>query len=187
MQILLNSKRTLVFLVAIIFLISSLLMVLSPSANAQEEKKDDTVQLNEKELNEEGQFIKNEALKIDENGQPVGIDLNKVEQRHGYIPQEAKDANANLEEKATKKGELEKEVGNGYKNSNDCFYSEVIKSIKSSLPPAVISAVLDYANSGQYGKAAKRLAKAGVKGSGVGTVYTIVSIDTQCTYKYGLM
>lgn len=187
MRISLNFKKTAVFLVAIIFLISSLVMVLSSSVNAQEETNEDTTQLNEKELNEEGQFIKNEALKTDENDQPVGIDLNKVEQRHGYIPQEAKDANAALEEKATKKGEVEKEVGSGYKNSNDCFYSEVTKSIKSSLPPAVISAVLDYANSGQYGKAAKRLGKAGVKGSGVGTVYTIVSIDAQCTYKYGLL
>ncbi|WP_426427770.1 hypothetical protein [Staphylococcus equorum] len=187
MQILLNYKKTTVFLVAIIFLISSLLMFLSPSADAQEETKDNAEQLNEKELNEEGQFIENEALKIDENGQPVGIDLNKVEERHGYIPQEAKDADVALEEKVTKKGEVEKEVGSGYRDSNDCLYSELTKTLKASLPTTVINSVIDYANSGQYGKAIKKLGSAGFKGSGIGTVYTVVSIDAECTYKYGLL
>lgn len=187
MQILLNFRKTIIFLAASIFLISSLLMIFSPLANAQEKNKDNTGQLSDKELNEESQFIKNEALKFDENGQPVGIDLNKVKQRHGYIPQEAKEANAILEEKAIKKGEVVEEVGNGYKNSNDCFYSEILKNVKSSLPTTVISAVADYAKSGQYGKAAKRLIKSGVKGSEVGIVYTIVSVDTQCNYKYGLL
>lgn len=179
-----NFKKSSIIFITIAFLVSSLVVFVSSSANASENTK-----ASDQEIDKEGEFVKNEAIKKDKNGQPVGIDLDKVKQRHGYIPQEAKDANTKLEQQAEQQSSsgVKKEVGSGYKNSNDCFYSEVTKSIKQSLPPTVLSAVLDYAKSGEYAKGAKRLAKAGVNGSGIGTVYTVVSISTQCDYKYGML
>lgn len=179
MSIGINFKKSLVSLIAIVFLVSLLAMFLSPSANAEESKEPSNTQ-----LDAEAEFIQNEALQTDEQGQPIGIDLTKVKERHGYVPKEAKEADQYLKEKS--QGSVTREVGDNYDNNSDCTLSEMTKQFGSALPPAVIATVAEAWKSGNLSKGVKALGKAGFKGSGFGTVYTIAKISIQCDYKYGV-
>lgn len=160
-----NFRKSLVFIVSIAFLVSSLVMFFASSANASENK-----QPSNEELGKEAEFIQNEAIQKDENGQPTGLDLDKVKERHGYVPQEAKEADVYLKEKS--QDTATRAVGDNYQNSSDCIMNEITSSFGQALPPAVAEAF----KAGNYQGAFKRLGKAGFKGSGFGTVYTIAII-----------
>ncbi|MCE3410301.1 hypothetical protein LCD17_14375, partial [Staphylococcus aureus] len=76
-------------------------------------------------------------------------------------------------------------VGGNYKNSNDCFYSEVLNSYGELLTGNIIAAVFDDVKAKNIKSAAKKLARIGIKGNLAGIAATMVSKDVQCTLKYG--
>lgn len=176
-----NIKYLIKVTFVICFLFGSIASVFSSNNQASASENNPT----EKELNDEAKFIQQEALITDDKGQPVGINLDKVKERHGYIPNEAKEANNKLKSNAVQSGKVVNEVGSKYSDASDCKLKEMAKTFGQALPPALISSIVTAYNAGNYTKALKALGKAGFKGTGIGTLYSIASISVQCDYKYG--
>ncbi|MCG2214064.1 hypothetical protein K4S31_11725 [Staphylococcus epidermidis] len=145
------------------------------------------------EVNEEVNFMYEEAVTYDENNNPLGIDYNKVEKRYGTIPQEYKQLERDITKTRAKAKEQQQSgtstraVGDNYDGRWDCNAKEIANQVGSSIPPAVISAVIDYWQQGQKQKAFKKIIKSGLRGNAVGIAYTIISTDVQCTMKYGYL
>ncbi|CAC6367969.1 Uncharacterised protein [Staphylococcus aureus] len=78
-------------------------------------------------------------------------------------------------------------VGGNYKNSGDCFYSEVLNSYGELLTGNIITAVFEDVKAKNLKGVAKKLAKIGIKGNLAGIAATMVSKDVQCNLKYGLL
>ncbi|MCG1434938.1 hypothetical protein K4P77_11920 [Staphylococcus epidermidis] len=145
------------------------------------------------EVNKEVNFMYEEAVTYDENNNPLGIDYNKVEKRYGTIPQEYKQLERDITKTRAKAKEQQQSgtstraVGDNYDGRWDCNAKEIANQVGSSIPPAVISAVIDYWQQGQKQKAFKKIIKSGLRGNAVGIAYTIISTDVQCTMKYGYL
>lgn len=179
-------KLSLVFMLilsAVTFAIGSVV-----DASENDEKTADGVTY--KEFSEETTFMYDEAIMYDENNSPLGVNFDKVKDRHGTVPQEYTQLDNDIKKTREKAKEQQprtstRAVGDGYKDRWDCNAKELVKQTGSSLPPAVLTAVVDYWNQGKKGAAFKKIVKAGVKGNAVGIAYTIISTDIQCVNKYG--
>ena len=184
------SFKLLLVCILILSVISfSFINLVDASENSQKSNEIPTFE----EVNEEVNFMYKEAVTYDENNNPLGIDYNKVQKRYGTIPQEYKQLESDITKARAKAKEQQQSgtstraVGDNYNGRWECNAKELANQIGSSIPPAVITAVIDYWEQGQKQKAFNKIIKSGLRGNAVGIAYTIISTDVQCSMKYGYL
>ncbi|MBK3944723.1 hypothetical protein JJK89_14085, partial [Staphylococcus aureus] len=118
-------------------------------------------------------------------GTAKDVNLENAKSRYGYVPEGFQKLKNDIENKKKNSSISPRAVGGNYKNSNDCFYSEVLNSYGELLTGNIIAAVFDDVKAKNIKSAAKKLARIGIKGNLAGIAATMVSKDVQCTLKYG--
>ncbi|WP_188348168.1 hypothetical protein [Staphylococcus aureus] len=141
--------------------------------------------LNEKEIEKELDYIYGKIIVLDKDGTAKDVNLENAKSRYGYVPEGFQKLKNDIENKKKNSSISPRAVGGNYKNSNDCFYSEVLNSYGELLTGNIIAAVFDDVKAKNIKSAAKKLARIGIKGNLAGIAATMVSKDVQCTLKYG--
>ncbi|MBD1445858.1 hypothetical protein H8G99_13475, partial [Staphylococcus aureus] len=113
--------------------------------------------------------------------------LENAKSRYGYVPEGFQKLKNDIENKKKTSSISPRAVGGNYKNSGDCFYSEVLNSYGELLTGNIITAVFEDVKAKKLKGVAKKLAKIGIKGKLAGIAATMVSKDVQCNLKYGFL
>lgn len=159
---------------------------LIPAANAATPNELDKLDISEQELLDMIDFIENEAIQIDRDGNAT-VNLKVIKNKFGYIPQEYIDfnnANKNLYECAAV--EPLNTVSTSYTKPpkpskyDQCLAKEIKAQWKDALGVSAFTAAIEALASGQKMKAAKYLIKAGAKGGIHGLVLTLGWIQIKC-------
>lgn len=180
-----KSKFTVISIV-VLFLLSSMAVFLSQPANAQNKNKEvletETSQTNEDELAEELNYIYNNIIITDENGQAKEVNLDKAKERYGYVPQEFKDAQAEVQKAQTM--EESTKLKAMPKTAEQC-YREKLESMYTGLVPiAQIQNMVENPNLDNAKAFSKAAIKAGIKGNVASMAAQIIYYNTECANNY---
>ncbi|HGX0883859.1 TPA: hypothetical protein ACNSAJ_002946 [Staphylococcus aureus] len=183
-------RKILVVSLSILTILSMVLDFNFKEAQAQNknniaDKKVET--LNEKEIEKELKYIYGKIIILDKDGTAKDVNLENAKSRYGYVPEGFQKLKNDIENKKKTSSISPRAVGGNYKNSGDCFYSEVLNSYGELLTGNIITAVFEDVKAKNLKGVAKKLAKIGIKGNLAGIAATMVSKDVQCNLKYGLL
>lgn len=181
-----KSNFTIISIVSL-FLLSSIAIFISQPASAQNEKKEilktETSQANEDELAEELNYIYNNIIITDENGQAKEVNLDKAQERYGYVPQEFKDAKVEVQKgQSVEQNTQFRAIPN--KTAEQCYKEKLEGLYKGLVPIAAIQNMVENPNLDNAKEFSKAAIKAGVKGNVASMAAQIVYYNTQCASKY---
>ncbi|SFQ31311.1 hypothetical protein [Salibacterium halotolerans] len=170
-------KRIWISCLALMTVLAVLLPSTAPTVQAktQEDKKVD-------ELAETLEFVYEKATVKDSNGEIENVDIEMIEKKYGESLDALKQKNDSkpcINEPSNKTEELNKVSPSLVIPPTDveCMQDELNSFFEGFVPTTVISTIYGHLYDGEYLSAAKKLAKAGFKGS-------IVGIATQLTISY---
>lgn len=144
-------------------------VVTNAQTNSSEDEKD------VEELADALEFVYEEAVIKDEEGNIVGIDTKKIEEKFG--------------------SESTSELGKIKENANcdrvsvqsnsyvDCVSDKLGDYLGALVPTTAVATILKELDNGNYTLAAKKLVKAGVKGSIYGIAANLAWIETTCLWQ----
>lgn len=180
-----KSKFTVISIV-VLFLLSSMAVFLSQPANAQNKNKEvletETSQTNEDELAEELNYIYNNIIITDENGQAKEVNLDKAKERYGYVPQEFKDAQAEVQKAQTM--EESTKLKAMPKTAEQCYREKLESMYKGLVPIAQIQNMVENPNLDNAKAFSKAAIKAGIKGNVASMAAQIIYYNTECANNY---
>lgn len=176
---------------SIIMILSTSISFFSNNANAENNNTsiaDKNIEnLNDQQLEKELSYIYGNIIILDQDGTAKDVNLENAKERYGYVPDAFQKLKNDLNNHEMSQSTSTRAVGDNYKNSNDCLYSEVLNSYGELLSGNLIAAAFDDVKAHNIPELIKKLGRIGVKGNLAGIAATLVSKDTQCTLKYGQM
>lgn len=176
-----NSKLGKVLIGVLVLLIA--ISGLSPMASAKSIEKEKTIkEYSENEASELIDFIQNEAIEVDKNGY-AKVDLQKVKDKFGYIPQEYIDFNndnKNINENLTEDEGITTHAIPGTRKYDICITDEIKSQFKDIVGVSSFTAAIEALAEGSKGATAKHLVKAGAKGGIHGIVLSLGWIQVKC-------
>lgn len=180
-----KSKFTVISIV-VLFLLSSMAVFLSQPANAQNKNKEvletETSQTNEDELAEELNYIYNNIIITDENGQAKEVNLDKAKERYGYVPQEFKNAQAEVQKAQTT--EESTKLRAMPKTAEQCYREKLESMYKGLVPIAQIQNMVENPNLDNAKAFSKAAIKAGIQGNVASMAAQIIYYNTECANNY---
>lgn len=171
-------KKTLLFSVAFLTTLSFILSVFPTSAFANQEESQE---IQAEELAKEIEFSMNEATTKDENGKVTNVNIEKIKQRYGYVPQEYTQMQKDL-----KNGEY---IENSFatralKTSEQCFNEKMQGYLQDAIPLAAITSMYNNPSPKNIKKFSHKAVKAGLKGGAAGIAATITYNYSYCVTHY---
>lgn len=145
-----------------------------------------------RELAEALEFIFEEAVTIDENGNIIDFDIEKIEAEYGELPElSAIKAEQELilqkpvlhPEIITEKMGEEPRITPAMNAFNRCVNSKIQNWLKDMVPTTALAAIYGYVMDKEYTKAAKKILTYGVKGSVAGIAATLTWYMFSCTWE----
>ncbi|WP_225305894.1 hypothetical protein [Staphylococcus aureus] len=113
--------------------------------------------LNEKEIEKELDYIYGKIIVLDKDGTAKDVNLENAKSRYGYVPEGFQKLKNDIENKKKNSSISPRAVGGNYKNSNDCFYSEVLNSYGELLTGNIIAAVFDDVKAKNHKECSKKI------------------------------
>lgn len=171
-------KKTLLFSIAFLTILSFALSVFPPSAFANQEESQE---VQAEELAKEIEFSMNEATTKDENGKVTNVNTEKIKQRYGYVPQEYTQMQKDLQN-----GEY---IENSFatralKTSEQCFNEKMQDYLQDAIPIGVITSLYSNPTSQNIKKFSRKAVKLGIKGGAAGIAATITYNYSYCVTHY---
>ena len=183
--------RLVTVFLSIIMILSTSITFFSNNANAEDNNTsiaDENIEnLSDQELEKELTYIYGNIIILDEDGTAKDVNLKNAKEHYGYVPDAFQKLKNDLNNRKMAQSTSTRAVGDNYKNSRDCFYSEVLNSYGELLSGNIIAAAFDDVKAHNISALAKKLGRIGVKGNLAGIAATMVSKDAQCTFKYGYL
>ncbi|MEK4651937.1 hypothetical protein [Niallia sp. FSL W8-0954] len=175
------------------------LSVLTPKVTLAEENED--IEVSEEEINKlakELEFVFEEVVKLDDDGNIVNINFEKYDETFGMdenIEQLKEESLDISNEEVTKYSDLISTFSinrtpSWYPSQNKrdkidaCIRKKIKDNYRDTLSIAAITTLIQYVKDGNYKKIAKRLLKMGVKNNALSMAVTLVYYHTQCVAKY---
>ncbi len=126
------------------------------------------------------EYIFEEATLKDGNGQIISIDINKIEEKYGSMPELEL-----LKEEIERVKDIEKSGSIGVLNSsnpeaNKCLKDKLAKNYGDLLSVATYTTILTWIWEGEYTLAAKKLLSVGIRGNAMGIAATLLWFMTTC-------
>lgn len=158
----------------LVLIVSSFSEVSSAQRLTEQEEKE------VEELAEKLKFVFEEATLKDINGQIISIDINKIEEKYGSIPEL---------EQLKEEIERAKNIGKSgstvtlYSNNpaaNQCLKDKIANGFTEIISANTYSTILTWLWDGEYTLAAKKLISIGVKGNAAGVAGTLLWYMTTC-------
>ena len=163
---------------------------IAPAANAETTEEDVIDAYGEKETLDLINFIQTEALQIDEDGN-AKVDLQKIEQKLGYIPNEYiefnnsnKNVNSCVASETTIKTPVASTKAIKVSKYEQCVANEIFGGWKEILGVSAFQAAVEALQQGKKLAAARLLVKAGAKGGIHGLVLTLGWVQVKCLKVY---
>lgn len=136
------------------------------------------------DLAEKLEFIFEEAMIKDEIGNPIGIDMDKIEKEFGEIPPELEKLNKTGLDKDKNCYEENLKDRIGLRNAYvDCLQDQLSDFFGDFIPTSLIVGIMSYINDKDYAGAAKKIIRAGFKGSVWGIAGTIGWTVIECHWE----
>lgn len=170
-------KNLLTKVIASLLVFSLVISAFSPTTLAKNKKANTEVDVQQvQELAEALEFVFEQAIVVNEFGQAVGLDFEKIEGKYGISPdlKKAIDENENEVVTKTRTAAVDRCLSNKIKNY---FTAE------DFLPTAVINSVIALILEKNYTSAALKIIKAGVKGNVAGIAVSFASFFFTCLWK----
>lgn len=162
---------------SIILFIGLGLAPIKTSASGESEVEQD-------ELEKELEFLFEEVITLDENGEPKEIDIDKAEENFGDSPEMEllrEEAKKLEEQKNTIQPRINPSGPNGEATPvRKCMNNKIKEEWGMYLSGAVFTNLIDALASGNYKKGAKYLAKAGIRTTGVSAAVTLGGFWVTC-------
>lgn len=167
-----------------VVMLTSFLVTPAISSAASKEGEETIKGYSKEETLEMIRFIEEEAIEVDENGN-AKVNLEKIKDRFGYIPQEYIDfnkENKNINECTTNpiNNSIIMRAKIGPTDYQKCVMKEIKGSWKDALGVSALQSAIEALDAGRKWAAAKHIIKAGAKGGIHGIVLTLGWIQVKC-------
>lgn len=184
-----KSKVTIVSIV-LLFLLSTIAIFISQPVDAESQNRSkevlnsDASQADEDEMAEELNYIYNNVIITDQNGQAKEVNLDKAEERYGYVPQQFKDAKAEVEKGQSMENNNTALRASLPKTAEQCYREKLEGFAGDLVPVATITQLVQNPNLDNAKAFSKAAIKAGIKGNVASMAAQIVYYNTQCAGQY---
>ncbi|MFG6117891.1 hypothetical protein [Thalassobacillus sp. B23F22_16] len=161
---------------SVVLVFTVFFLTIAPVANAR--SSNDVIDEEAKEIAEVLEFLFEEATVKNELGDPVAIDIKKIEGKYGNM-QEVKQLQPLLTKSTTS---LSNEAPiQTYSTALDtCIMNKIKNGFGELVTGAILTDIIEYLQQGDYLSAGKKLVRAGVRGTPLGVGVTIYTYFFTC-------